>query len=307
MLTSICFFFVWVRWISDFIEGHNFQNRFSVNNLTFASKIQGMLEVLAFIGAILIGVILGLMGGGGSIVTVPILVYLLGYSPVVATGYSLFVVGSTSLVGSTMYFKRGLVNIRAALIFGIPAAIAVFLTRQFVVPAIPEKLFSIGEFVVTNNVFLMVIFALMMLFASVSMIRKKKDQAEKKDSERTKMKPYQLVVQGFGVGLLTGLVGVGGGFLIVPALVLFSRLDMKTAVGTSLLIMSVNSLFGFIGDILNREIDWSFLLIFTGLSIMGIFAGNALSKMISGPKLKTGFGWLILLMGIYIFIKELFL
>ncbi len=266
-----------------------------------------MLEVLAFIGAVLIGVILGLMGGGGSIVTVPVLVYLLGYSPVVATGYSLFVVGSTSLVGTVMYSKRGLVNIRAALIFGIPAAIAVFLTRQYIVPAIPEKLFSIGDFVVTNNVFLMVIFALMMLFASVSMIRKKKVLVEMDDSDSTNMKSYAIVLQGFGVGLLTGLVGVGGGFLIVPALVLFSKLDMKTAVGTSLLIMSMNSLFGFIGDIINREIDWSFLLIFTGLSILGIFVGNALSKKISGAKLKSGFGWLILIMGIYIFIKELFL
>lgn len=266
-----------------------------------------MLEVLAFVGAVLIGVILGLMGGGGSIITVPILVYLLGYSPVVATGYSLFVVGSTSLVGTVMYSKRGLVKLSAALIFGIPAAIAVFLTRQFIVPAIPEKLFSIGDFVVTNNVFLMIIFATMMLFASVSMIRKKKAAAESETLEHIEMKPFSIVIQGLGVGLLTGLVGVGGGFLIVPALVLFSKLDMKTAVGTSLLIMSVNSLFGFIGDILNREIDWSFLLIFTGLSILGIFAGNALSKKISGAKLKSGFGWLILLMGIYIFIKELFL
>lgn len=265
-----------------------------------------MLEILAFLGAIIIGIIVGLMGGGGSIVTVPILVYLLGYSPVVATGYSLFVVGVTSLFGVFMYSKRGLVKYSEAVIFGVPAAITVFLVRHYIVPAIPEKLFSIGDFVVTNNVFLMVIFAGMMLFASFMMIRKKKTRVEKEDAEQAITNRYIIVLQGIGIGLLIGLVGVGGGFLIVPTLVLFSKLDMKVAVGTSLLIVSVNSLIGFIGDIINREIDWSFLLIFTCLSVLGIFAGNAFSKKISGSRLRVGFGWLILIMGIYIFIVELF-
>lgn len=266
-----------------------------------------MFKAFAFLSAVLIGVILGLMGGGGSILTVPILVYLLGYTPVVATGYSLFVVGSTSLFGAFMYARRGRIDFGAALAFGIPAAIAVFLTRRFLVPAIPDVLFSVGGLQVTNNLFLMVLFATMMLFASISMIRKEKKQIDKEPAPAVSANTFRVGLQGFSVGILTGLVGVGGGFLIVPALVILSGLDMKTAVGTSLLIMSINSLFGFLGDIFHRDIDWIFLLSFSSLAVVGIFIGNALSRKIAGEKLKSGFGWLILVMGVYILFKELIL
>lgn len=264
-----------------------------------------MLEISALIMAVLIGAIIGLMGGGGSILTVPVLVYLLGYTPIVATGYSLFVVGSASLFGAVIYARQGRIDFRAALALGIPAAIAVFLTRQFIVPAIPESLFTIGNLRITNNLFLMLLFAAMMLLASFSLIRKRKDLSNAKPTDAARRNFITIGIQGFGIGIFTGLVGVGGGFMIVPALVILARLEMKTAVGTSLLIMGINSLFGFLGDILHRDIHWEFLLLFTGLAVVGIFIGNLLSRKISGQKLKTGFGWLILIMGIYIIFKEL--
>ncbi len=266
-----------------------------------------MFEIIGFIAALFIGLSLGLMGGGGSIVTVPVLVYLLHYSPVVATGYSLFVVGSTSAVGAAMYNRRNLVDVKTAIGFGIPAAIAVYLTRQFVVPAIPEEIMSIGTFTVTKDIFLMLLFAVIMILAAVSMIKGRKSSNDVKDDETQKASFLIILLQGLGIGLITGLVGVGGGFMIVPALVVFSKLNMKLAVGTSLLIIAANSLIGFLGDVFTRSIDWSFLLIFTLISIVGIFIGNALSKKIPGAKLKAGFGWFVLAMGLYILLKEIWL
>ena len=266
-----------------------------------------MFEIVGFIAALFIGLSLGLMGGGGSIVTVPVLVYLLHYSPVVATGYSLFVVGSTSAVGAVMYKKRNLVDVKTAISFGVPAAIAVYLTRQFIVPAIPEEIISIGAFTVTKDIFLMLLFAVIMILAAVSMIKGQKSGSDAEDDETQKAGFVIILLQGSGIGLITGLVGVGGGFMIVPALVVFSKLNMKLAVGTSLLIIAANSLIGFLGDVFTRSIDWYFLLIFTLISIVGIFIGNALSKKIPGAKLKAGFGWFVLAMGLYIFLKEIWL
>lgn len=264
-----------------------------------------MLEIFGFIAALFIGLLLGLMGGGGSIVTVPVLVYLMHYSPVVATGYSLFVVGSTSAVGASMYWKRSLIDFKIALSFGIPAAIAVYLTRQFLIPAIPDKMFEVGSFHITKSIFLMLLFAIILIMASMSMIRGRR-QIEKENNKKNVVQK-SVLLQGLGIGFLTGMVGVGGGFMIVPALVILSGLSMKKAVGTSLLIMAANSLIGFLGDIFTSDIEWRFLLIFTAISIIGIFAGNFLSKKIPGEKLKKGFGWFVLLMGIYILIKEIWL
>lgn len=266
-----------------------------------------MYELVGFIAALFIGLSLGLMGGGGSIVTVPVLVYLMHYSPVVATGYSLFVVGSTSTVGAVMYKRRNLVDVKTAISFGIPAAIAVYLTRQFLVPAIPAEVFSIGAFTVTKDIFLMLLFAVVMILAAFSMIKGRKSGDDIEGDESQKASFVIILFQGLGIGLITGLVGVGGGFMIVPALVIFSKLKMKLAVGTSLLIIAANSLIGFLGDVFTRSIDWSFLLIFTSISIIGIFIGNALSKKIPGARLKAGFGWFVLAMGLYILIKEIWL
>ena len=261
------------------------------------------MEIAGYIASIFIGIALGLIGGGGSILTVPVLVYLFTVDAVLATAYSLFVVGSTSLVGAGTYMKKGLVNYKTALVFAIPSFIAVFLTRKFLVPALPDPLFSIGEAMITKNIGIMVFFALIMLAASYSMIRGKKGESE--EEEEVKFNLPMIALEGSVVGVITGIVGAGGGFVIIPALVLLAKLPMKMAVGTSLLIIAAKSLIGFLGDLSSQTIDWQLLLIFTGLSIVGIFIGSALSKKINEKVLKTGFGWFVLLMGIYIITKEL--
>lgn len=246
---------------------------------------------------------LGLIGGGGSILTVPVFVYLLSVNPVTATAYSLFVVGVSALVGAFRNFQKGLVDFRMAFVFSIPAFIAVYLTRKFLVPAIPDQLFSIGEFMVTKDIGIMVFFAILMLVAAISMMRKN-TKTPKNESLAAFNYPL-IIVEGLVVGVLTGLVGAGGGFLIIPALVLLAKLPMKKAVATSLLIIAVKSLIGFIGDIENMSIDWTFLLMFTGVSVVGIFIGVGLNKYIDGEKLKKGFGFFVLLMAVFILIREI--
>ena len=260
--------------------------------------------IIGFAAAIIIGISLGLIGGGGSILTVPVLVYILDVDPVLATAYSLFVVGSTSLVGAGTFMNKGLVNYKAAVVFAIPSFIAVFLTRKFLVPWLPDPLFTLGETVIFKNVGIMVFFALIMLAASISMITGKKCE-DCDENEEIKFNYPMIALEGSVVGLITGIVGAGGGFLIIPALVLLARLPMKMAVGTSLLIIAAKSLIGFLGDVSTQTIDWKMLLIFTGLSIIGIFIGSGLQKKINEKILKTGFGWFVLVMGIYIITKEL--
>lgn len=260
------------------------------------------IEIFGYVGALLIGLVLGLIGGGGSILTVPILVYVLAVDPVTATAYSLFVVGTSALLGAVRNAKKGIVDFRTGIVFAIPAFIAVFLTRKFLIPAIPEELFSIGDYMVTKNVAIMIFFALIMLVASISMIRGRKDRG---DGEEEVSYNYSLIlIEGFVVGVLTGVVGAGGGFLIIPALVLFAKLPMKKAVATSLMIIAIKSLIGFLGDLQNVDIDWTFLLSFTSLSVVGIFIGIYLNKFIDGKKLKKSFGWFVLIMGVYIVLKE---
>lgn len=262
------------------------------------------MEIIGYIASLIIGVSLGLIGGGGSILTVPVLVYLFQVNPVLATAYSLFIVGATSLVGAFPKYKSGEINIRTAVIFGIPSIAAVFATRAFIVPAIPKEVFSIGDLVVTKSLLTMLLFAVLMVLASVSMIRNKKQKQEENGKQHFN---YPLILlEGTIVGILTGLVGAGGGFLIIPALVLLSKLPMKQAVGTSLLIIAAKSLIGFTGDLGKQSMDWTLLLSVTGLAIVGIFIGNALSKKVSADSLKKGFGWFVLVMGIYIIVKELF-
>jgi uncharacterized membrane protein YfcA len=260
--------------------------------------------IIGFAAAILIGISLGLIGGGGSILTVPVLVYILAVDPVLATAYSLFVVGSTSLVGSITYMQKKLVHYKTALVFAIPSFIAVFLTRKFLVPALPDPLFSVTGIEISKNVGIMVFFAIIMLAASISMITGKKSK-DSDENAPVKFNFPMIALEGSIVGVITGIVGAGGGFLIIPALVILAKLPMKMAVGTSLLIIAAKSLIGFLGDVSTQTIDWNMLLIFTGLSIVGIFIGSALSKKINEKILKTGFGWFVLLMGIYIITKEL--
>ncbi len=256
---------------------------------------------IGYAGAIIIGVVLGLIGGGGSILTVPLLVYLLGYNPVVATAYSLFVVGSSASVGVIQKHKKKLVDFKTGLAFSFPSFLAVYVSRRFLVPNIPDQIVSIASFSLTKNMAIMVFFAIVMFMAAYSMIKNKKEV-------QTPVKPqayYKTFIQGVVIGLITGLIGAGGGFLYVPALVLWAGLPMKKAVGTSLVIVAINSLIGFTGDLQTLTIEWMFLLLFSALTIIGILIGGYLSKYISNKKLKKGFGWFILVMAIYIFWKEL--
>jgi len=259
--------------------------------------------LIGLAASLLIGLSLGLIGGGGSILTVPVLVYLLGVDPVLATAYSLFIVGFTSAVGVYPKYKEGLVDVRTALIFGAPSIAAVFLTRKLIVPAIPATVLQLGDWVLTKSVLLMILFAVLMVAASVSMISDKKNNKETPEAMLSYNYPF-IVLEGTIVGLLTGLVGAGGGFLIIPALVMLTKLPMKKAVGTSLLIIAAKSLIGFTGDLSQQTMDWSLLLMVTLMAVLGIFAGNALSKKIEGAQLKKGFGWFVLVMGVYVLIKE---
>ncbi|WP_070137792.1 sulfite exporter TauE/SafE family protein [Crocinitomix algicola] len=262
-----------------------------------------LFELLGYLGALIIGLVLGLIGGGGSVLTVPILVYILNINPVTATAYSLFVVGTSALVGAVRNAQKGMVDFRTAIVFAIPALTTVFLTRKFLVPAIPDVIFTTETFTLTKDIAIMIFFAIIMLLASYSMIKGRKEDNEKVP-EKVNYNYPMIVIEGIVVGVLTGIVGAGGGFLIIPALVLLAKLPMKKAVATSLLIIAIKSLIGFLGDLDNVSIDWTFLLIFSGISIGGIFIGIYLNNFIDGKKLKKGFGWFVLIMGVYIVLKE---
>ncbi|HRS37737.1 MAG TPA: sulfite exporter TauE/SafE family protein [Bacteroidia bacterium] len=262
------------------------------------------LELLGYAGAILMGLSLGLIGGGGSILTVPILVYLFSVDAVLATAYSLFVVGLTSLIGSFSHMRLGNIHWRTAIVFGIPSIISVYLTRAYVVPAIPDPVFHLGDTAVSKAHAILLLFAVIMLLASYSMIRKRVVM-ENEEAEPRYNYPL-ILLEGIVVGAVTGLVGAGGGFLIIPALVLLAKLPMKQAVGTSLIIIAAKSLIGFTGDLKgNQVIDWRFLLIFSLIAMVGIIAGSMLSRNISNEKLKPAFGWFVLVMGVYIIAKEM--
>lgn len=263
------------------------------------------MEIIGYVASILIGISLGLIGGGGSILTVPVLVYLFGVEPVLATAYSLFIVGASSLVGAWPKYKQGFVNIKTAIIFGIPSIVSVFATRKYLVPAIPTQLGTFAGIEITKSLLMMLLFALLMVAASFSMIRSTPAAAAKETGKQQFNYPL-ILVEGALVGMLTGLVGAGGGFLIIPALVMLSKLPMKQAVGTSLLIIAAKSLIGFTGDVSHSSMDWTLLLTVTVLAISGIFIGDRLSKKIDGNKLKKGFGWFVLIMGLYILAQQLF-
>ncbi|MCK6648402.1 MAG: sulfite exporter TauE/SafE family protein [Bacteroidia bacterium] len=264
------------------------------------------MEILGYIAAVLIGVSLGLIGAGGSILTIPVLVYLLGIAPVNATSYSLFIVGISAFIGGLRYLKNNLICIKTVIVFGIPSVLSIFLTRKYLLHRIPDHLFNIGSFEITKNAALMLLLAILMVVASFTMIRKQKILRSDERSNNFEYRYFLIFQQGIIVGALVGLVGAGGGFLIIPALVMLAKLPMKSAIGTSLAIVALNSSIGFLSDFGTHEFNWGFLLLFTSLAIVGIMIGSYLSKFISGTKLKPAFGWFILVMGAYIITKELF-
>ena len=262
------------------------------------------MEFIGYAAAVFMGLSLGLIGGGGSILTVPILVYLFRLDPVESTAYSLFVVGLTSFVGSFSHFKNGNVHLKTALIFGIPSILSVFLMRKLILPLIPDPIFTANSFHLSKSLAILILFALLMLLASLSMIRKPK--IEQTIEYRETQNYYLLFFQGLLVGGITGSIGAGGGFLIIPALVLFGGLSMRMAIGTSLVIITLNSLIGFTSDLgSNVSFDYNFLIIFSAFAMLGIIAGSFLSKFIANERLKPIFGWFVMGMGVYILTKEL--
>ena len=261
-----------------------------------------MVDVIGYIASIFVGVVLGLLGGGGSILSIPILVYLFGVEPVLASAYSLFIVGSTSLVGAIPKYREHLVNLKTGFLFGIPSIATIFITRKWIVPAIPDIVWQTDSFVLSKRVLLLGLFAVLMVFASIPMIRGKREIA----SQNRKFRTFLVIVEGSLIGFLTGLVGAGGGFLIIPALVFLTGLQFKTAVGTSLFIIAINSLLGFLGDWLNYAMDWQLLGSVTALAIAGILIGNRFSRKISSLRLRMAFGWFTLTVGLYMLLRETF-
>lgn len=258
------------------------------------------MEILGYVGALFIGLVLGLTGGGGSILTVPILVYLMSINPVTATAYSLFIVGTTSTFGAIQNYRKNLVDIKNGFIFAIPSFIAVYLTRKFIVPRIPEIIIE-SPILITKNTFLMLFFAVIMIFGALSVLKKKSQD----NNNEEKRNLILIGIQTFTIGIIIGLVGAGGGFLIIPSLILFAKLPMRKAVGTSLFIIAMNSLVGFIGDVQNLVIDWVFLLTFSAISVVGIFIGMYLTKYTNESQLKKIFAYFVLVMATIILLKEM--
>jgi uncharacterized membrane protein YfcA len=259
-----------------------------------------MIEFIEYFCALLIGIVLGLTGGGGSILTVPVLVYILNFNPIIASSYSLFIVGITSLFGTLINFKKGNVVLKTGLLFAIPSLISVYITRKYIVHTIPEIIIQNSYFTITKDLFLMVLFAVVMFFAALSMLK-----TPTSEIVENKTNLFIIIFQIFCVGILIGLIGAGGGFLIIPALVHFAKLPIKKAIGTSLLIIACNSLIGFSGDVQNINPDWYFLFKFASFAMTGIFIGIYLSRFFNERSLKKIFGWFVLTMAIFILTKEI--
>lgn len=265
-----------------------------------------MFDISTIIGLILalfIGVTLGLIGSGGSILTVPILVYVVGLNPVIATAYSLFIVGSTAFVGSIRHSLDQNVNFKIVALFGIPSLLSVFFTRSTLVPLLPDEFVLKNDFIIPKSTLIMILFAVVMFAAASRMIKKSRQKNIGKPEVVAAAIP--LIFQGILIGMISGLVGAGGGFLIVPALLFFANLPMRKAVGTSLTIVSIQSLAGFLGDLSYQKIDWLLILSFSVISIFGLFIGIRLSKRIIDGNLRKIFGWFILAMSLYILSKEI--
>lgn len=260
-------------------------------------------ELFGYAAAVLVGLVIGLAGGGGSILTVPIFVYIFGIPTMLATSYSLFVVGTTSLVGSINHIWKKRVDLRVTGTFAAPSFISVYLSRRYLVPALPDPLLRLGDFNIPKSDAILFFFAIVMILAARAMIRDKRPSEGIAADGRPRY--GTLALDGLAVGLLTGIIGAGGGFLIVPMLVLLAGLPIQRAVATSVLIIAVNSFIGFLGDVQQIQLNWNFLLPFTGLSIGGIFLGMYLARYVPPNALRKGFGWFVLAIATYMIVREL--
>ena len=262
------------------------------------------METFGYIASFAMGITLGLMGGGGSILTVPIMVYLFSLSPSVATGYSLFIVGVTALIGSMIYIRKGDIDIKVGLAFAIPSIIGVTISRGLIIPKIPEIILHAPGVTLTKEILVMAVFAFLMITASYSMIKKKRDR--KPMTARPFARMTIVACEGLIVGMVAGFVGAGGGFLIIPALVLLAGLSMRVAIGTSLMIIALQSLLGFAGDVWRGiAVNWPLLGVVAIIAVLGIIVGSLSAHLIKEQKLKTAFGWFVLIMGATILIEQL--
>jgi uncharacterized membrane protein YfcA len=255
---------------------------------------------------LIVGVTLGILGSGGSILTLPILIYIAHIEPVTATSYTLFIVGLSALFGSIRNISSGLIDSKILLYFGLPSLLSVYLTRYFILPSLPDILFELDSFKMSKDLFLIIILAFLMIISALTMLRKKTSviSKEKFNSIQTFV---ILFIQGIAIGIVTGFVGAGGGFLIIPVLVSLCNLPVKKAIATSLAIIAINASIGFIGDISQGiVIDYTLLLYFSISSLLGTFIGLIIGKSINENQLKIIFGWFVLIMGVFIFVKELF-
>lgn len=258
--------------------------------------------MLGYIAAFCIGLILGLLGGGGSILAIPILIYLFSVDVVQATAYSLFIVGATSLVGSIQRYRESLIDLRIGLIFGLPSIISKFLTRKYLVGSIPEVIFDTGSVILTKRLFILGLFSVLVIVAATAMIGTWSRPTNRLYAGKTS--GLWLGALGASIGLITGISGLGGGFIIVPTLLFFTQIPIKKAIGTALFIISISSLIGFTGDLFHTKMDWPLLFGITSIAILGIFIGNQFSNRLSNLQLKKIFGWFVLIMGIAILMKE---
>ena len=264
------------------------------------------MEIIGYVAALIVGVSMGLIGGGGSILTLPILVYLFGIEPLIATSYSLFVVGITSFAGVILKIKEKQVDFKMALLFGLPDLLGVVVMRTFIFPPIPGNLFLVHNHMVTKGELVLILVSILMLISSFLLL-KRSSKLNPSTLENKQRPVFILMLIGFLTGLLTGMVGVGGGFIIIPVLVLWTQLPMKFAIGTSLAIIAAKSIMGFVADKVNFNLEHNLILWISGLSLIGLFLGNTISRQISALKLQKGFGWLVILVGAYMFFNTLYI
>lgn len=262
--------------------------------------------MVSVIAVVVVGILLGLFGGGGSLLILPVLVYLVGLSPIVATSYSLLIVGVAALIGAVGQLREGLVNFSSAIGFGVPSVVGVFLARIVVLPLIPDRMYESESFSLTKDALVMSIFCAMVFGCAYTMIRRQPERPETGEEGRERL--FVTILAGLVVGFVTGFVGAGGGFLIVPALIILLRMPVREAMATSLFVIALKSLLGFLGDTLILDvIDWWLLLKLTLAATLGIHFGVRLNRRIPADKLKAGFGWVVLLIGAMILIREFLL
>lgn len=267
------------------------------------------LTIAGFVLSFGMGMTLGLLGAGGSILTVPILVYFFNIAPLKATTYSLLIVGLAASAGALNYWTRQLVSFKSAFIFAIPSMCSVFLARSYLIPILPDPMFRLGHVQVGKNEAVMLLFALLMCLSAYFMFRNGSKERPLRPQQQAN--PMQLLLLAFysaGIGLLTGAIGAGGGFLIMPALIEFFRLPFKLAVGTSLTIIAINSLVGFNSDLLNGpSIDWSLLLMLLATTLTGMLTGTYLSKKMDATALRRLFAVFVLVVGVVVLAEQVFI